>query len=43
LPYSINAKIDSNLFSVGKEFNKIIESFVNKILPATAKIPREHT
>lgn len=43
LPYSINAKIDSNLFSVGKEFNKIIESFVKKILPATTKIPREHT
>ena len=33
LDFSINAKLDSNLFSIGQEFNDIIENFVTKIIP----------
>ena len=35
LDFSINAKLDSNLFSIGQEFNDIIENFVTKIIPNT--------
>lgn len=43
MPFSINAKLDSNLFAMDKSFNSIIESFVNKILPSNAKYPRERS
>lgn len=43
MPFSINAKLDSDLFAVDKSFNFIIESFVSKILPADAKYPRERS
>jgi hypothetical protein len=43
MPFSINAKLDSDLFAVDKSFNSIIESFVSKILPADAKYPRERS
>lgn len=33
LDFSINAKLDSNLFSIGQEFNNVIENFVTKIIP----------
>lgn len=41
LPFSINAKVDSSLFSIGQEFNSIIESFVNKIQPTDTVHLRE--
>ena len=43
LPFTINAKLDSSLFSQNKDFNTIIESFVNKIIPANDKIPRDYS
>ncbi len=41
LPFTINGKLDSSLFSQDKSFNQIIESFVNKIVPPSSKNPRE--
>lgn len=40
-PFMISAKLDSSLFSQDNSFNKIIESFVDKIIPADNNHPRE--
>lgn len=41
LPFTVNAKLDSSLFSQNNNFNQIIESFVNKIIPPSDKNPRQ--